>query len=524
MRSLLRALAGALILCACALVPARATITSTSTKTTAACNGATTSFSFSFVGVSAADIVVTVTTSTGVATVLTSGTQYTLTLNPPAANAIWGLGGSVLYPLSGSPCPTGSTITIARSVPYTQTTPFANQGPFLPQATESVVDLLTMQAQQLNTLFSGALVQPTVDSQSLSALPPAAQRANQALCFDSTGYVPTGCGIPASGTISSAMQPVVSAGSLAAGRTAFGLGAMATEGIGAGLQDNGSGSARVNFTSTQVSTNQAIGSANHLTQYIATGPITFTLARSNTLWNGFGFWINAFTGAITLTPNASDNFVLSSGALSSGTSTTIFQGQQAFVFTDGATTGAWYVQFTGGSFTTGDVKATLKSSADPGWVLLNDGTIGNAGSGATTRANADCFALFSLLWNNVSNTYAPVSGGRGASALADWNALKTIQLLSVAGRALAGAGTGSGLTARALGQNLGEETHTLAAGELPHHTHAQIASNLGGSGFPLPGGGSPGSASAATDNCAACTDTPFNQMQPTVFVNWMIHL
>ena len=59
---------------------------------------------------------------------------------------------------------------------------------------------------------------------------------------------------------------------------------------------------------------------------------------------------------------------------------------------------------------TGDVKATFRGVADDGWVMMDDGSIGPAGSGATTRANADCEDLFVLLWANVANTYAPLAG------------------------------------------------------------------------------------------------------------------
>jgi hypothetical protein len=48
-------------------------------------------------------------------------------------------------------------------------------------------------------------------------------------------------------------------------------------------------------------------------------------------------------------------------------------------------------------WSTGDVKTTLKTTADTGWILVNDGTIGNASSGATTLASATTSSLFSLI-------------------------------------------------------------------------------------------------------------------------------
>ena len=174
------------------------------------------------------------------------------------------------------------------------------------------------------------------------------------------------------------------------------------------------------------------------------------------------------------------------------------------------------------SFTTGDVKATLKSVADAGWVMMNDGTIGDASSGATTRANADTAALFALLWTNVANANCPVSGGRGASAAADFAAHKTIALPKMLGRALAGAGAGSGLTSRALGATVGEETHTLTTGEMPSHQHglglkrAAATGTVGGS-FYLTDSGDDLSDAAGSGGA-------HNNVQPTSFLNFMIKL
>jgi len=96
-----------------------------------------------------------------------------------------------------------------------------------------------------------------------------------------------------------------------------------------------------------------------------------------------------------------------------------------------------------GGFTTGDGKLTLKTAADIGWVMANDLSIGSASSGATGRANADTSALYSLIWTNMVDQYAPVATGRGGSAAGDFAANKAIFLPKTLGRALALGGTGT---------------------------------------------------------------------------------
>jgi hypothetical protein len=73
---------------------------------------------------------------------------------------------------------------------------------------------------------------------------------------------------------------------------------------------------------------------------------------------------------------------------------------------------------------TGMVSLFYGTGVVAGYVRPNSRTIGSASSGATERANADCQALFLWLWQQDPNLV--VSSGRGASALADWNANKTI--------------------------------------------------------------------------------------------------
>lgn len=184
-------------------------------------------------------------------------------------------------------------------------------------------------------------------------------------------------------------------------------------------------------------------------------------------------------------------------------------------------------------FSTGDVKLTLKTTADSGWVMCNDGTIGDASSGGTTRASADTEDLYTLLWTNVSDTYAAVTGGRGASAAADFAAHKPIALTKMLGRALALSGAGSGLTSRALGQYLGNEnlqqhTHTVTD---PGHAH-QIPYQNGYADGPVLSGRNSYTTTAYQPTQSATTGITIQNagtgtagnMQPTSFLNAMIKL
>lgn len=121
------------------------------------------------------------------------------------------------------------------------------------------------------------------------------------------------------------------------------------------------------------------------------------------------------------------------------------------------------------------------TTAPAGWVRCNGLTIGNASSSATERDNADTSSLFSFLWTNYSDSVCEVSGGRGASAAADYAANKTIALPDLRGRALFGlddmGGSASGRLANAVGfaettngASGGADTVTLARANLPNDT------------------------------------------------------
>lgn len=165
------------------------TITTTSTSVTLNGNGATTVFTFPFVGVSQSDLIVTYTNTLGIAVVL-NPSLYTVTINPVPLGGLWGIGGSVTYPNTGSPpvpIQVGTTLSITRDVPYEQTVSIANQSAFYPQVIETALDLLELQIQQLVTDYDYTMKFPITDPNLPNTLPSYLLRANGYLGFDSNG-------------------------------------------------------------------------------------------------------------------------------------------------------------------------------------------------------------------------------------------------------------------------------------------------------------------------------------------------
>lgn len=123
---------------------------------------------------------------------------------------------------------------------------------------------------------------------------------------------------------------------------------------------------------------------------------------------------------------------------------------------------------------TGDIKFTgLYNQDPPGWIVMQDEKIGNATSGAYW-AREDGYALYAVLWNNFADPQCPVSTGRGANALADFNAGKTINLPLTGCRLFGNTGAAVGLTARVPGVTGGAETSAA----LIAHTHSTLTPGL----------------------------------------------
>lgn len=204
---------------------------------------------------------------------------------------------------------------------------------------------------------------------------------------------------------------------------------------------------------------------------------------------------------------------------------------------------------------TGDFKDVYGTGNLTGFVRCNARTIGNATSGGTERANADTSALFVLLWNN--DPTLAVSGGRGASAAADYAANKTITLPDCRGRgraALSDMGNSDsgrvsttyfGCTGLVLGCAGGSESQTLTVAQLavhshgitdPGHVHIETGSPAGGGSNHVftPNNGTSGVTTNTLDSTASATTgitinnagsgAPHANVQPTILVTTYIKL
>ncbi|WP_286882084.1 MULTISPECIES: hypothetical protein [unclassified Cupriavidus] len=156
------------------------TISTTSNEVVAQGNGITTSFNFSFPVQLASHLLVYYTDATGAQTLLS-----------PASYSVTGVGtangGSVTYPLSGSPIATGTILTIQRIVPYKQLTDIVNQSGFYPNVVENALDYLTMEVQQLAQMAQLSLSVPFSATVPSLVLPGTKGRALGLVGFDANG-------------------------------------------------------------------------------------------------------------------------------------------------------------------------------------------------------------------------------------------------------------------------------------------------------------------------------------------------
>jgi len=112
---------------------------------------------------------------------------------------------------------------------------------------------------------------------------------------------------------------------------------------------------------------------------------------------------------------------------------------------------------------TGDIRTSINAFQPYGWAPANDGTIGSASSSATPRANQDTFPLYNLIWNSLTDTYAPVTTGRGATAQADFSANKSMRLTRALGRVVSGMNVGMTASFTVSSVDTGADTITVSS-------------------------------------------------------------
>ncbi len=139
-----------------------------------------------------------------------------------------------------------------------------------------------------------------------------------------------------------------------------------------------------------------------------------------------------------------------------------------------------------------------------GYVWANKKTIGNASSNATGRANADCAALFAVLWDAIASDELAIfdssgsSTTRGANAAADFAANKQIETPDRRDRTSIGKGTMGGASAAGrvlntapvsidtskIGTSGGADRDTLTAARIPANIPNSASSSAVVSGAP----------------------------------------
>ena len=158
------------------------TVSSGQTKVIHTGNDTATEFSFIFKVFKSEDLVVIHTDASDptVETTLIEGIDYTVD-GAGTAN-----GGSVTYPISGDPLPTGETITLWNNPNIAQELDLINQGVFHPNSIENALDLLTMFALNLDERLNRGVVLQISDQSGVDVILPS-PRADTVVGWNNAG-------------------------------------------------------------------------------------------------------------------------------------------------------------------------------------------------------------------------------------------------------------------------------------------------------------------------------------------------
>ncbi len=146
----------------------------------------------------------------------------------------------------------------------------------------------------------------------------------------------------------------------------------------------------------------------------------------------------------------------------------------------------------GSSFPAAQMLLYGGSSAPTGWLLCNGAAVSRA--------------TYATLFAEIGTTFGVGDGST------------TFNVPDMRGRIPIGAGTGTGLSARTLGQQVGAETHQLTESEMAAHTHS------GSTTTPTTGLGAASSNQSNQDSVTGSegSDQAHNNIQPSRGLNFII--
>ena len=186
------------------------TVTSAEYMTIASGSGTTGPFPYPHTVTATGDITVVKYSSTGVPT----------TLAYPADYSVSGLGTNSLSVTTTAAIAVGQKLVIYATPVLDQALDIRNESGFHPDTLEDALDRNTIAAKSLQLLVDRTITTPLTEAPGAMTLPDAATRANKQLIFDAAGNATAGASV-VTGTVSVVMQPVVTAATLAAGRSAL---------------------------------------------------------------------------------------------------------------------------------------------------------------------------------------------------------------------------------------------------------------------------------------------------------------
>lgn len=260
-------------------------------------DGSNTVFNFGFVADTPTAISVTYYTGSTVVEVI-STSLYTLFINPPAIGQIWGIGGTVIYPLSGTPVPNGDSLLIQRTLPLTQVISISDQGDFSPRVIEEALDTLCMQIQQIAGTEGGDNITGSEIITALGYTPMNGANNLSEIVSAATSRTNLGLGTMA---VQNATAIAVTGG------TAVGI-AISNSSFGGGTIDNsvigGTTRAAGNFTNLSVSNAFSMATTNNLS------PVAWSFVNGGNLgtaqWGPLGFTFSTDLEAFNF--NQTDGF------------------------------------------------------------------------------------------------------------------------------------------------------------------------------------------------------------------------